>query len=103
MSWLVEFRPEVRQDVATAAAWYESREPSLGGEFVEEIVAVWEKLAQDPFVGARRHGSMDVRWKYPLRFPYRVIYTIDETGLRVLVVAVLHAARHDSRWQKRIG
>ena len=30
MKWRVEFRPEVEQDVAEAAAWYEARQPGLG-------------------------------------------------------------------------
>ena len=29
MSWKVEFRPEVEDDVAEAAAWYEAREAAL--------------------------------------------------------------------------
>lgn len=31
MSWRVEFRPEVEEDAAEAAAWYEARQPGLGG------------------------------------------------------------------------
>ena len=30
MNWRVEFRPEVEQDVAEAAAWYDARQPGLG-------------------------------------------------------------------------
>ncbi len=102
MSWQVEFRPEVREDVAEAARWYEAREPGLGGQFVDEIIEVWEALASIPLIGSRRHPVMDIRWRFPKRFPYRVIYRVDETGQAILVIAVLHAARHDSRWQKRI-
>ena len=36
MSWRVEFRPEVEQDMAEAASWYESRQPGLGTEFILE-------------------------------------------------------------------
>ncbi|RYD23621.1 MAG: type II toxin-antitoxin system RelE/ParE family toxin [Verrucomicrobiaceae bacterium] len=102
MSWLVEFRPEVHEDVTVTAAWYESRESGLGGEFVEEIIAVWEGLAVDPSIGARKSLSSGVRWKYPDRFPYRVLYSVDENLRTIIIIAVLHAARHDSRWQKRI-
>ena len=38
MSWRVEFRPEVEEDVAEAAAWYEARQPGLGAAFVEERI-----------------------------------------------------------------
>lgn len=38
MNWRVEFRPEVEQDVANGATWYEARQPGLGAEFVEEVI-----------------------------------------------------------------
>jgi hypothetical protein len=50
MNWLVEFAPEVEPDVKTAAEWYESRQPGLGGQFIEEIIHVWEALASNPLL-----------------------------------------------------
>lgn len=38
----------------------------------------------------------------PQRFPYRVIYQVCEQEQLVLVVAVLHSARHDRHWQRRL-
>ncbi|MDP4624336.1 MAG: type II toxin-antitoxin system RelE/ParE family toxin [Akkermansiaceae bacterium] len=103
MSWILEFRPEVADDVTEAADWYESRESGLGAVFVEEIIRVWEKIVEHPHIGSRRHPTMDIRWRYPERFPYRVIYRISEDTESILVVAVLHAARRDGGWQSRIG
>ncbi|MEO5713027.1 MAG: type II toxin-antitoxin system RelE/ParE family toxin [Luteolibacter sp.] len=102
MSWQLEFRPEVSDDVVEAAEWYESREPGLGEDFVDEIMKVWDAIAVSPLLGSRRHPAQDIRWRYPKRFPYRVIYSIDESRETALVIAILHAARHDSRWQQRI-
>jgi len=102
MKWRVEFRPEVEQDMAEAAAWYESRQPGLGAEFVEEVIRVWDALAENPFLNCRRHPTKNIRWRYPDRFPYRVIYEAVETGRTVIVAAVLHAARDDRHWRRRI-
>jgi len=102
MNWHVEFRPEVRNDVAEAARWYEAREAGLGDGFVDEILRVWDAIAENPMIGSRRHPVMDIRWRYPERFPFRVIYCVDENSKSILVIAVLHAARRDSRWRKRI-
>jgi len=102
MKWRVEFRPEVEQDVAEAAGWYEARQPGLGAEFVEEIIRVWDALAENPLLNSRRHSMKDIRWRYPMRFPYRVIYEARESDRTVVVAAVLHAARHDRRWQARV-
>ena len=103
MSWRIEFRPEVEQEVAGAAAWYEARQAGLGNEFVEEIIRVWDALAANPLLNCRRHPSKNMRWRYPERFPYRVIYEVCEAERTVVVVAVLHAARHDKHWKKREG
>ena len=101
MNWRVEFRPEVEQDVAEAAAWYESRQPGLGLEFVEEIIRVWDALAENPLLNCRRHPTKQIRWRYPDRFPYRVIYDLHDAERTVLVAAVLHAARHYRVWRRR--
>jgi toxin ParE1/3/4 len=102
MSWRVQFRPEVEVDVVSAAAWYNSREPGLGAEFVEEVVGVWDALAENPLLNSRRHPTLNIRWRYPQRFPYRIIYEVTESDRSVLVIAVLHAARHDRHWRRRI-
>ncbi|HXP59920.1 MAG TPA: type II toxin-antitoxin system RelE/ParE family toxin [Dongiaceae bacterium] len=102
MSWRVEFRPEVETDVAEAAGWYEARQPGLGDEFVEEVIRVWDALAENPLLNCRRHPSKNIRWCYPHRFPYRVVYEVVEAAQTVVVVAVLHAARHDHHWQERL-
>ena len=102
MKWRVEFRPEVEQDVADAATWYEARQPALGAEFVEEVSRVWDALAQNPLLNSRRHPIKNIRWRYPERFPYRIIYEVTESERTVVVAAVLHAARHDRRWQARL-
>jgi toxin ParE1/3/4 len=101
MSWRIEFAPEVQRDVTEAAEWYESRQPGLGAEFVEEIIRVWDALVESPLLNCRRHPTKNIRWCYPQRFPYRVIYEVDEAAHRVRVAAVLHGARHDRHWQQR--
>ncbi len=40
MSWQIEFRPEVEQDVAEAAEWYEALDPGLGVDFIQEVIRV---------------------------------------------------------------
>lgn len=100
MKWRLEFRPEVEADVAEA--WYDARQPGLGAEFVEEIICVWDALLENPLLNSRRHSVKDIRWRYPARFPYRVIYEARESDHTVTVAAVLHAARSDRRWQARV-
>jgi mRNA-degrading endonuclease RelE of RelBE toxin-antitoxin system len=69
---------------------------------VEEVIRVWEEIAAIPLVGSVRHGSLDIRWRYPARFPYRVIYRVNEEERSLLVIAVLHAARQEKHWKQRV-
>ena len=103
MTWRVVFPPEVEADMAEAAAWYESRQPGLGLRFADTVFEVWDSLSENPRLNARRHPSKDLRWRYAERFPYRVIYEIDEARREVVVLAVMHAARDERHWQQRDG
>ncbi len=99
--WRVEFSPAVEHDVAEAAAWYEGKRAGLGRDFIEELIRTWRSLADNPLLSSRKHPTKNIRWRYPERFPYRVIYEVDENSRTVFVAAVLHAARHDAAWKER--
>ncbi len=61
---------------------------------------IFDAIAVNPLLTARRDPGKDIRWRYPERFPYRVIYEVLEEEQTVVVAAVLHAVRHDQHWQK---
>jgi hypothetical protein len=69
MSWRVAVRSDVEQDVAEAAAWYESQQEGLGGKFREEVIQVLDALAVNPLLQSRRHPRKNIRWRYPEHFP----------------------------------
>jgi len=102
MIWRVELLPEVEEDVAEAAAWYDDRQAGLGAEFIEEVVCVWDALVENPLLNSRRHPVKNIRWRYPARFPYRIIFEVIAKERLVVVAAVLHAARHDREWRRRV-
>lgn len=102
MSWRVVLRPEAGDDIVQAASWYDSRAEGLGAEFVEEVLRVLDALATNPLLHARRHSRKNIRWSYPDRFPYRVIYEVLEDENTVVVAAVLHAARDEKHWRERL-
>ncbi len=97
--WRVVFSFRVKDDVAEAALWYESKQSGLGRAFIDEVVQVWRELANNPQLAARKHPTKNLRWRYPLRFPYRIIYAVDEPNRTVLVLAVVHASRNDATWR----
>ena len=74
----------------------------VSAQSLEEILVVLDALAHNPLISCRRHASKNIRWRYPERFPYRVIYEVLEHDESVIVAAVLHAARHDRHWRARV-
>ena len=102
MSWQVLSRPEGENDVIEIATWYDSRSENLGDRFVEEFLTVLDELAINPLLHRRRHPHKNIRWRYPKSFPFRVIYEVLEREKTVVVAAVLHAARHDREWTRRV-
>ena len=101
MNWRVVARPQAEDDITEAADWYDNQSAGLGDEFIDEILAVFDRLELNPLLHCRRHPTKNIRWRYPERFPYRVIFEVIEEEHLVIVAAVIHAARHDRIWLKR--
>lgn len=102
MKWQVVARPQAEDDVIEAADWYDTQSAGLGGEFIDEILTIFDDLETNPLLYCRRHPTKNIRWRYPERFPYRVIYEVIDEKHLVIVAAVIHAARHDRVWQRRV-
>ena len=102
MSWQVVARPQAEDDILEAADWYETQRDGFGDEFIEEIMLVFDALAANPLLYSRRHSTKNIRWRYPKRFPYRVIYEVVEEKRLVIIAGVIHAARHDRVWRRRV-
>lgn len=100
MIYGLEIRPEVITDIEEAAQWYEDREPGLGADFGRTILEGIESLRTRPLIHRLRDRHRNVRWILPRRFPYRIVYRMQNE--LVTVFAVIHAARHDRRWNKRL-
>ena len=100
MSFPVLLRPEAEADIADGATWYEDQKAGLGREFVEAIFHAVDVLSVNPLLTSRRHRRRNIRWVFPDRFPYRIIYEVAND--KVLVISVLHAARRDRHWRERL-
>src|SRR5262245_27352230 len=102
MKWRVVARPQAKDDILEAAEWYDGQRDGLGNEFIEEVLHVLRALESNPLLHCLRHPTKNIRWRYPERFPYRVIYEVIEDKHLVVVASVMHAARHDRVWRSRV-
>lgn len=93
-------RPEVDADLREAEIWYEERRPGLGAEFLRTVRKTISSLPENLFRHSVRDRRFQVRWCYARPFPYRVVYRVIQNT--VVIYTVLHSARHESHWQKRV-
>ena len=93
-------RSEAEADLTEAALWYEGRDPGLGLELTAEIRGAIQRAVERPSTGLRLRKQPEVRRILARRFPYRVFFIV--RGDAIVVFAVLHAARHDRHWKKRV-
>jgi plasmid stabilization system protein ParE len=100
MSRRLIVRPEAEADITDAAVWYESRDAGLGLELISEVHAAIFRALNDPELFSLLRESPSIRRVLTRRFPYRVFFIVRTDAL--VVFAVLHAARHNRIWQRRV-
>jgi plasmid stabilization system protein ParE len=100
VSWQLDIREAALADIEAAAVWYEGQEPGLGADFARTIRQAINSLPENPLIYRLRDRRRSVRWFLPRRFPYRICYRV--RGEQITIFAVIHAARHDRHWKKRV-
>lgn len=88
MHYEVKILPAAQDDLEGAALWAEREKSGLGSEFLQSIGRVLESLEANPLLSPKRHRRKDIRWCFASRFPYRVVYQVQDQS--VTIVAILH-------------
>jgi toxin ParE1/3/4 len=92
------YHPDALIEYADAALFYDERAAGLGSEFTERVDAAIEFI----LVAPDRWPCIedDVRRYLVHKFPYAILYTIEEGY--ILIVAVMHLSREPGYWRHRI-
>lgn len=81
-------------------AFYESRLPGLGADYLAEFDALMVRVCHSPDtfpqVGQTQICKVGMR-----RFPFHVIYMVHDAHVHILAIA--HQRRRPSYWVERIG
>lgn len=95
--------PEAETEYWDAAHWYDTQQPGLGHEFLDELELAFQEIERDPSrfpeLETRPADSSGFRRCRLQRFPYYVVLLV--RGQDVLVVAVAHGAREPGYWTGR--
>jgi toxin ParE1/3/4 len=88
---------EARSDIAEAVGWLRDRSPELPPRFRiavdETFAAIADRAEMFPVV------HREIRRALLRHFPYSVFYFVQDE--LILVLGVVHQARHPSVWQRR--
>src|SRR5258706_4644262 len=90
--------PEAADDIRQAFDYYENKRLGLGLEFVDALDSTLDMIQRFPLAYAQvRHNAR----RAPLnRFPYLVIYTVEDNG--IFVHACIHGKRDPQHWEHRL-
>ena len=93
----IRFLTIARQEVDNAVRWFEERTEGKGLEFLDELDRVVRMIKSFPL--AALEIEPEIRRSLLARFPYAVVYGIDDQT--IVVIAVAHTHRKPHYWIDR--
>ncbi|SFI48485.1 type II toxin-antitoxin system RelE/ParE family toxin [Halpernia frigidisoli] len=93
MNYEIEFLIPAAEEFEEAISWYEDKKIGLGFEFAHEIEEYLSLIENNPYLFEKHQDKYNLH-KVPLvRFPYSIIYWIDDDKKIIYIDAILHAKR----------
>jgi len=92
------FHPEAEAEFLEAIVYYEDCSTGLGLDFSAEIHAAIQRIQAFPLAWQVLEG--EIRRALVHRFPYGVLYAVEEN--RIWIVAVMNLHRQPEYWQDRL-
>ncbi len=94
----VFFHPEAEEEFYEAIEYYETCKQGLGLDFAKEIYSTIERIVNFPRAWSKL--TKDIRRCLVNRFPFGVIYTIQEN--QIIILAIMHLNKKPGYWKERI-
>jgi toxin ParE1/3/4 len=93
----VSFHELAERELNDAALYYERESVGLGIKFLDEVENYIGAIVKNPNAGKRLRGQ--VRRRILRKFPYGILYSIKQGGIRVL--AIMNLKRRPMYWVGR--
>ena len=89
-----------KADIKDSAKWYNKQQKGLGKRFTQSIKKCIKDIQQHP-------EGFQVRYKncrigIPEKFPYLVIYNIDNDNKVVVIIVVFHSSKNPQKWESKL-
>jgi plasmid stabilization system protein ParE len=93
----VSFHRLAERELNDAAVYYERESPGLGVRFLDEIQRYIGAIVKSPSAGAK--VRREVRRRILRKFPYGILYSVKDDGIRIL--AIMNLKRKPTYWVAR--
>jgi plasmid stabilization system protein ParE len=103
MAYKVIIGKSAQSDIREVIDWYAGESGIAPEKFVEGLYARFDDLSERPesFGAIRQRPSFR---KVKIRkFPYYIVFQMDERLYKVFILAVVHIKRNPTVWVKRLG
>jgi toxin ParE1/3/4 len=100
----LKIKPFAEYDLAESMEWYELQQPGLGIDFFNEVDKAISFILKNPLAYAvcyKRKGVV-IRFAVLNRFPYVIVYSIDQVKEHLVIEAVWHTSRSPKNWKSRL-
>ena len=91
------FHPDAIAEFTHAVEYYDTCSEALGLDFATEVHATIERILTHPY--AWTEMETDIRRCLVSRFPFGILYTIEDD--HIFVLAVMHLHREPNYWKYR--
>lgn len=93
------FHPDARVEHLEHVAFYESRQPGLGGRYLSAFESAMAQVCKTPYRFAVEHPP-EIRRRRIAGFPYNVLYRSVRDEIEILAIAA--HKRRPSYWIERL-
>jgi len=95
----ITYRPIATQEYENAIKWYFERNQATAERFVKAVNEKLDNLSSNPL----QYKSLFKKFHEVStgKFPYTIVYLVDEAQERVVIVAIYHQKRHPKKKHRR--
>lgn len=95
MSYSIFFRKRATREYLQSIAWYKERSDKAAKGFVEVVNVTLDKLEADP--DAFRFTYKHFKEAAVKRYPFFIIYFIDEENKKLIITSIYHFKRNPAK------
>lgn len=100
MNYQLVFEPSAIAEYSDAFKWYEDQYKGLGLDFEEKVDECLLKVSMSPKIYSllgKRFRQANVN-----KFPYVIIYSIEEETQRIIIYSIFHTSRRPKKKYRKL-